>query len=45
MLEDANLAEHFRTIQQLANLPQGDFPQVQNKLAERRGRHAPPAHH
>jgi hypothetical protein len=29
MLEDAALAENFRTVQQLANLPQGDFPNLQ----------------
>jgi EH domain-containing protein 1 len=28
MLEDANLAEIFRTVQQTCNLPQGDFPNM-----------------
>jgi hypothetical protein len=28
MLEDANLAEIFRTVQQTCNLPQGDFPHL-----------------
>lgn len=28
MLQDKNLAEHFRTVQQIANLPQGDFPNM-----------------